>query len=127
MANENDYNEDPSQPIVFGGVIFQSIKDETALRDVNYTLRLRTEFVQKFSQFLFMPYTFSGPQNWASEYNLFCSLQTLIDLSLIEQLTGEKLLIRNVTNPTDILNSLKWVLKQFSTRNELHISQFTDD
>ena len=109
MANENDYNEDPSQPIVFGGVIFQSIKDETALRNVNYTLRLRTEFVQKFSQFLFMPYSFSGPQSWATEYNLFCSLQTLIDLSLMEQITGEKLLIRNVTNPTDILKDLKWV------------------
>ena len=37
------------------------------------------------------------------------NLQTLIDLSLMEQITGEKLLIRNVTNPTDILKDLKWV------------------
>ena len=109
MANENEYNNDPTQPIVFGGVIFQSVQDESALTNVNYTLRLRSEFVQKFSQFLFMPYTFSGPQTWATQYNLFCALQTLIDLSYMEQVTGEKLLIRNVTNPADILKDLKWV------------------
>ena len=110
LANENDYNQDPTQPIVFGGVIFQNIKDESALTNINYTLRLRTEFVQKFSQFLFMPYTFSGPQTWGSQYNLFCSLQTIIDLSYMEYVTGEKLLIRNVTNPADILQDLKWVI-----------------
>ena len=109
MANENDYNQDPNQTIVFGGVIFQNIQDETALTNINYTLRLRTEFVQRLSNFLFMPYTFSGPQNWGSQYNLFCSLQTLIDLSYMEFVTGEKLLIRDVTNPTDLLKDLKWV------------------
>ena len=109
MANENDYNQDPNATIVFGGVIFQNIQDETPLTNINYTLRLRTEFVQRLSNFLFMPYTFSGPQPWGSEYNLFCSLQTLIDLSYMESVTGEKLLIRNVTNPTDLLRDLKWV------------------
>ena len=109
MANENDYNQDPNQTIVFGGVIFQNMQDETALTNINYTLRLRTEFVQRLSNFLFMPYTFSGPQNWGSQYNLFCSLQTLIDLSYMEFVTGEKLLIREASNPADLLRDLKWV------------------
>lgn len=109
MANENDYNQDPNQTIVFGGVIFQNMQDETALTNINYTLRLRTEFVQRLSNFLFMPYTFSGPQRWGDEYNLFCSLQTLIDLSYMELVTGEKLLIREASNPADLLRDLKWV------------------
>ena len=109
MANENDYDQNPNQTVVFGGVIFQSITDESALTNINYTLRLRTEFVQRLSNFLFMPYTFSGPQRWGEEYNLFCSLQTLIDLSYMEFVTGEKLLIKDVTNPTDLLRDLKWV------------------
>ena len=109
MANENDYNQDPNQTIVFGGVIFQNMQDETALTNINYTLRLRTEFVQRLSNFLFMPYTFSGPQRWGDEYNLFCSLQTLIDLSYMELVTGEKLLIREASNPADLLRDLNWV------------------
>ena len=109
MANENDYNQDPNQTIVFGGVIFQNMQDETALTNINYTLRLRTEFVQRLSNFLFMPYTFSGPQRWGDEYNVFCSLQTLIDLSYMELVTGEKLLIREASNPADLLRDLKWV------------------
>ena len=76
MANENDYNSNSSQSIVFGGVIFQSINDESDLKNINYTLRLRTEFVQKLSNFLYMPYSFSGPQAWGQQYDLFCSLQT---------------------------------------------------
>ena len=32
--------------------IFENIKDESTLRDLNYTLRLRTEFVQRLSNFL---------------------------------------------------------------------------
>ena len=108
MANENDYDQNPNQTVVFGGVIFQSIKDESPLTNINYTLRLRTEFVQRLSNFLFMPYTFSGPQNWGSEYDLFCSLQTLLDLSYMEYVTGEKLLIKEFSGPAD-LRDLKWV------------------
>ena len=111
MANENDYDQNPNQTIVFGGVIFENIKDNSSLRNFNYTLRLRTEFVQRLSNFLFMPYSFSGPQSWGSEYNMFCSLQTLIDLSYIEFVTGEKVMI-NSTNLSDLRN-LKWV-KLFS-------------
>ena len=107
MANENEYDQNTNQTLVFGGVIFDNIKDESSLKNINYTLRLRTEFVQRLSNFLFMPYTFSGPQSWGSEYNMFCSLQTLIDLSYMEYVTGEKLLIRDVTNPLDL--DLKWV------------------
>ena len=107
MANENEYDQNPNQTLVFGGVIFDNIKDESSLKNINYTLRLRTEFVQRLSNFLFMPYTFSGPQSWGSEYNMFCSLQTLIDLSYIEFVTGEKVMI-NSTNLSDLRN-LKWV------------------
>ena len=107
MANENEYDQNTNQTLVFGGVIFDNIKDESSLKNINYTLRLRTEFVQRLSNFLFMPYTFSGPQSWGSEYNMYCSLQTLIDLSYMEYVTGEKLLIRDVTNPLDL--DLKWV------------------
>ena len=116
MANENDYNSNSSQSIVFGGVIFQSINDESDLKNINYTLRLRTEFVQKLSNFLYMPYSFSGPQAWGQQYDLFCSLQTLIDLSYMEAVTGEKLLIRNFTSPSDIFSSLKWVKLHLAIR-----------
>ena len=60
ITNENDYVQDPLKPIVFGGVIFENLEADGA--DLNYTLRLATEHVQRLSNFLFMPYSFSGPQ-----------------------------------------------------------------
>ena len=83
MANENEYDQNPNQTLVFGGVIFDNIKDESSLKNINYTLRLRTEFVQRLSNFLFMPYSFSGPQRNGDQYNTFCSFQTLIGMPII--------------------------------------------
>ena len=110
ITNENEYNQDPSKPIVFGGVIFENLGSKEPLTDLNYTLRLGTEHVQRLSNFLFMPYSFSGPQRNGEEYSMFCSLQTLIDLAFIQISTGEQLLISDITSsPLALLSQLKWV------------------
>ena len=110
ITNENEYNQDPSKTIVFGGVIFESLGSKEPLTDLNYTLRLGTEHVQRLSNFLFMPYSFSGPQRNGEEYSMFCSLQTLIDLAFIQISTGEQLLISDITSsPLSLLSQLKWV------------------
>ena len=81
-----------------------------SFNDLNYTLRLGTEHVQRLSNFLFMPYSFSGPQRNGEEYSMFCSLQTLIDLAFIQISTGEQLLISDITSsPLALLSQLKWV------------------
>lgn len=110
ITNENDYVQDPLKPIVFGGVIFENLGSGGPLVDLNYTLRLSTEHVQRLSNFLFMPYSFSGPQRNGEEYNMFCSLQTLIDLAFIQITTGETLLLDNTTSsPLAFISQLKWV------------------
>ena len=107
ITNENDYVQDPLKPIVFGGVIFENLE---AGADLNYTLRLATEHVQRLSNFLFMPYSFSGPQRNGEEYAMFCSLQTLIDLAFIQISTGETLLLdSNASSPLAFISQLKWV------------------
>lgn len=110
ITNENDYVQDPLKPVVFGGVIFESLRSGEPPTDLNYTLRLGTEYVQRLSNFLFMPYTFSGPQRNGEEYSMFCSLQTLIDLAFIQITTGETLLLDNTTSsPFAYISQLKWV------------------
>ena len=110
ITNENSYNQDPSKPIVFGGVVFHDM-GAGDLKNLNYTLRLDTEYVQRLSNFLYMPYNFAGPQRWGEDYNIFCSLQTFIDLAYIQTITGETLLITS-DNPLQAFSdfsSLDWV------------------
>ena len=38
MANENSYNQDPTKPVVFGGVVFP--ENFTSSSNLSYTLRL---------------------------------------------------------------------------------------
>ena len=38
MANENSYDQDPSKPVVFGGVVFP--EDFSSTTNLSYTLRL---------------------------------------------------------------------------------------
>ena len=111
ITNENDYVQDPLKPIVFGGVIFENLQAGEPLKDLNYTLRLSTEYVQRLSNFLFMPYSFSGPQRNGEDYSMFCSLQTLIDLAFIQIATGETLLLGNITSssPLAFISKIKWV------------------
>ena len=71
------------------------MKEGQELKDLNYTLRLSTDYTQRLTNFLFMPYTFAGPQRNGDEYETFSAFQTLIDLSYIEQVTGETLLIKD--------------------------------
>ena len=78
VTNENAYNQDENKQIVFGGVLFHQTE-----AGLNYTLRLATEHVQRLSNFLFMPYSFSGPQRNGDQYNTFCSFQTLIGMPII--------------------------------------------
>ena len=78
VTNENAYNQDEDKQIVFGGVLFHQTE-----AGLNYTLRLATEHVQRLSNFLFMPYSFSGPQRNGDQYNTFCSFQTLIGMPII--------------------------------------------
>ena len=78
VTNENAYNQDEDKQIVFGGVLFHETE-----AGLNYTLRLATEHVQRLSNFLFMPYSFSGPQRNGDQYNTFCSFQTLIGMPII--------------------------------------------
>ena len=104
IANENSYNQDPSLPLVFGGVVFNNVGSGD-IKKLNYTLRLSTDFTQRLSNFLFMPYSFSGPQNNGEDYDLFCSFQTLIDLTFIEKVTGETLIPTGIASITN----LNWV------------------
>ena len=110
ITNENSYNQDKSKPVIFGGVVFNNLKEP--LENLNYTLRLDTDYVQRLSNFLFLPYTFSGPQRHGDEYSSFCAFQTLIDLAYIELVTGEELLIKNsslIQSPLDFIQNLNWV------------------
>ena len=105
ITNENSYNQDPSLPLVFGGVVFDNDGSGDLNKQLNYTLRLSTDFTQRLSNFLFMPYSFSGPQNNGEDYDLFCSFQTLIDLTFIEKVTGETIIPSGIASIT----SLNWV------------------
>ena len=87
------------------------MKEGQELKDLNYTLRLSTDYTQRLTNFLFMPYTFAGPQRNGDEYETFSAFQTLIDLSYIEQVTGETLLIKDPNLSTFQLLTLdfNWV------------------
>ena len=91
--------------------MFQNITEGQELKDLNYTLRLSTEYTQRLTNFLFMPYTFAGPQRNGDEYEAFSAFQTLIDLSYIEQVTGKKLLLKESDlSPLGLLTlDFKWV------------------
>ena len=150
MTNENSFNQDPTKPVVFGGVVFENMqryaeiyiviiyihayfssKSNESLPDLDYTLRLGSSFGQKFSEFLFFPYQFSGPQVNTNliniifisyfqpnggAYSMFCALQTLIDLSYTQLVTGEQLLITTpVTDISDLLSlNISWVSRMHS-------------
>ena len=94
--------------------MFQNLTEGQELKDLNYTLRLSTEYTQRLTNFLFMPYTFAGPQRNGDEYEAFSAFQTLIDLSYIEQVTGEKLLLKESDlSPLGLLTlDFKWVKKE---------------
>ena len=78
------------------------------------------------TEFLFLPYQFSGPQRNPSAYALFTALQTLVDLAytqvsppartLLQMVTGEKLLITDDLGPACLRNISvclpKWVMMQ---------------
>jgi len=116
MTNENSYNQDTTKPVVFGGVVFENmnLRADGSQPDLDYTLRLGSTFGQKYSEFLFFPYQFSGPQPNGEQYNVFSAFQTLIDLSYTQLVTGVNLL---VTTPVESIEDffkldISWIMSE---------------
>jgi len=117
ITNENSFDKDPAKPVVFGGVLFenmQGLQATDSLPDLDYTLRLGSSYTQQFSEFLFFPYQFSGPQKNGNQYLVFSALQTLIDLSYTQEVTGEQLLLTTpITSITDLSKlNISWMVSQ---------------
>ena len=118
--DEDDYY-DYNVTRVLAGIVFDENFDygeNDQVPDLNYKIRMKN--VQEMTNILYPLIPLSGPGNHEYKYTKFTWIQTLIDFSYIEILTGEKLLPKNEEDFED----LRYVSFENSTLKSIEISQF---